>query len=174
MDVNVVNERHRRLHRDSCVEDTQARCPYPLRQRDDPLYTIYSLTLFLGGHQFILANESPTSTQTSQVWTSRDHHLSHDGAWLPKPNDSGICLTFLYSEYFRTAPGADTLCCRSAILEHHPPRVSYLYLLPTLHAISCCHLTLLSILLLIYCYYKSKPLSIPFDIPQQGLRISTS
>ena len=56
---------------------------------------------------------------------------------------------------------------RSAILEHNPPWAAYLPLSPTLHAISCCHRALLLFLLLLYCYYKSKALSIPFGVLQQ-------
>jgi len=76
-------------------------------------------------------------------------------------------LAFLYSEYFCAANRTDTLSGRSAILEHNPPRVAYLPLSPALHAISCRHRTLLLFLLLLYCYYKSKALSIPSGLLQQ-------
>jgi len=43
------------------------------------------------------------------------------------------------SEYLCPATGADTLYCRSFILECDLPRILYLYLFPALHTISCCH-----------------------------------
>jgi hypothetical protein len=86
------------------------------------------------------------------------------------PGDRRRYLAFLYSEYFCAAHRTDTLGGWSAILEHNPPWVAYLPLSPTLHAISCCHRALLLFLLLLYCYYKSTALSIPFGLSQQRLQ----
>ncbi len=87
-----------------------------------------------------------------------------------KPAARCRCSAFFYSEYFCAAHRAHTLGGRSAVLEHNPPRVLYLPLLSTLHAISCCHHSLLLFLLLVYCYYKSKALSIPARLQQARSR----
>lgn len=78
------------------------------------------------------------------------------------PGDRHRYSAFLYSEYFCPADRTDTLSGRPAILEHDAAWVAYLPLFPALHAIGCCHRTLLLFLLLLYCYYKGKALSIPF------------
>jgi hypothetical protein len=79
-------------------------------------------------------------------------------------------LALLYPEYFCAAHRTDALGSRSAILEHDTSWVAHLPLLPALHAISCCHDTLLLFLLWLYCYYKSKALSIPFGLSQQRIQ----
>ena len=76
---------------------------------------------------------------------------------------------FFYPEYLRPTHRTDTLGGRSAILEHDPSRIAYLPLFPAFHAISRCHSTLLLLLLWLYCYYKSKALSIPSGLGQQRL-----
>ena len=76
-------------------------------------------------------------------------------------------LALFYSEDFRAAYRAGTLSGWSAVLEHYPPRIPYLPLLSTLHTISCCHHYLLLFLLLLYCYFKSKALSIPLGLWQE-------
>jgi hypothetical protein len=84
-----------------------------------------------------------------------------------RPVTAARYSALLYSEYLCAAHRTDTLGGWSAILEHNPPRVAYLSLLPALHAISCCHGSLLLFLLLLYCYYKSKALSIPLGLWKQ-------
>lgn len=53
------------------------------------------------------------------------------------------CLCFPYSKHLSPAHGAHTLYRWPAILECNLSGISYLNLLSTLHAISCCHNTLL-------------------------------
>jgi hypothetical protein len=106
---------------------------------------------------------------TLAVSTLQQHDQSQRGYAAPaKPADRRRYLALLYSEYFCAAHRADTLDGRPVILEHNPPRAAYLPLFPALHAISCCHRSLLLFLLLLYCYYKSKALSIPPGLSEQG------
>jgi len=80
-------------------------------------------------------------------------------------------LAFFYSEYFRPTYRADALRRRSVVLEHDSSGVLDFSLLPTLHAVSCCHRYLLPVLVYVYCYYKNEPLSIPsglFESPIGG------
>jgi hypothetical protein len=106
--------------------------------------------------------------------------LSFAQAWVTyqplccpsRPADGRSYLAFLYPEYFCAAHWTDTLGSRSAILEHNPSWAAHFPLLPTLHAVSCCHRALLVFLLLLYCYYKSNPLSIPLELLQRRLQDS--
>ena len=73
-------------------------------------------------------------------------------------------LSFSYSEYLCAARGAHPLYRWSTILQSNGIRVFYLYLLPALHTISCCHYALLRLVYYLYSYYENKTLSIGFGL----------
>lgn len=117
-----------------------------------------------------LSCESPSS---AGVYRVRQAWVTYQPLCCPPtPADGRSYLTFLYPEYFCAAHWTDTLGSRSAILEHNPSRAAHFPLLPTLHAVSCCHRALLVFLLVLYCYYKTKALSIPPGFFQRGLEDS--
>jgi hypothetical protein len=145
----------------------QATEPRPRHHSNQPLSPACFLTLVPKRHHPIIAttyHEQPTRPPVRL--TSKPQEAT-SARRFSRPGDSGRYSALLYSEYFCAAHGADALSGWSAILEHNPPWIAYLPLSPTLHAVSCRHRALLLFLLLLYCYYKSKALSIPFGLLQQ-------
>jgi hypothetical protein len=150
----------------------QARKPCLRYQSKQALSAAYLLRLVPKGRPSIRANRLYQHLGRSAVHPTQKRPKVSSVRGFSRAGDRGRYSAFLYSEYFCATHRADALDGWSAILEHNPPRIAYFSLFPALHAISCRHCALLLFLLLLYCYYKSKALSIPFGLWQQRLQDS--